>query len=279
MAIKDILVAYDGKEKADTAVRYAGQLAREHGASVTGLHVYQPWEVEREYQRWIPASVKKNIEEADLAVEEQIKARFMETAEAADLTKNAKWISCKGFPNILMPRYTRYFDLLIAGQFKSVDMGVKGGLNPEELLLRSGKPVVTVPASFEPGIRSGKAAVAWDGSRAAARALTDAMPLLIETEQLDVIRLIGADEDESKRVLPEHDLISHLQAHGIHADLVNLKSASGGAGRTILAHCDAAPVDLLVMGAYGRGKFGTFIFGSTAQDVLRQTKIPVLMSH
>ena len=68
--------------------------------------------------------------------------------------------------------------------------GVTGGLNPEELLLRSGKPVITVPAKFVPGKRSGKAVVAWDGSRAAARALTDAMQMLKHTNKLGVVRLI-----------------------------------------------------------------------------------------
>ena len=33
------------------------------------------------------------------------------------------------------------------------------------------------------------------------------------------------------------------------------------------------------MGAYGRGKFGTFLFGSTAQYVLKNMSVPVLMSH
>lgn len=279
MAIKDILVAYDGKDKADTALHYAGHMARKHGSSVTGLHVYQPWELERGYQRWIPDSVKKNIEEADLAVEDQIKACFLETAKAAGLGKDAKWISCKGSPSILMPRYSRYFDILIAGHFRSADAGVRGGLNPEELLLRSGKPVITVPENFEEGDRSGRAAVAWDGSRAAARALTDAMSILKAKKEVDVIRLIEADEDETKRVLPEHDLIAHLHAHGIKADLVNLKPGQAGVGQTILGHCDDTKADLLVMGAYGRGKFGTFIFGSTAQTVLRKTNVPVLMSH
>ncbi|MEM8686307.1 MAG: universal stress protein [Pseudomonadota bacterium] len=279
MAIKDLLVAYDGNENAKRAVRFAVQMARKYDAKITGLHVYKPKEYESQYRRWIPESVMKNIHDAELAAEQSIGEDFHAEVKAAGAKTEANWITCEGRPDVLMPRYARYFDLLIAGQFRSVDQTGGGSLNAEELLLRSGKPIIAVPASYEPQPFKEEAVVAWDGSRAAARALTDAMQILETKKRLDVLRLIDDEDDADKRVLPEHDLIAHLTAHGINANLVQLKAAKRDAGRTILAHCAETKPDLLVMGAYGRGKFGTFLFGSTAQHVLKNMTVPVLMSH
>lgn len=279
MAIKDLLVAFDGKPKSIKAVQFAVQVAAKYGASITGIHVYSPKEFESQYQRWIPESVVKNMQEAEAAAEKGIGEAFHAVITETGFKGDVKWISCKGRPDVLMPRYVRYFDMLIAGQFNSVNQAGVSAINAEELLLRSGKPIISVPATYEPQPFKEEAAVAWDGSRAAARALTDAMQILETKRRLDVIRLIDSEDDEDKRVLPEHDLIAHLNAHGIDANLVQLTAKGSKAGHVILQHCAETKPDLLVMGAYGRGKFGTFLFGSTAQHVLANMMVPVLMSH
>ncbi len=279
MAIKDLLVAFDGNESAQAAVRFAVQMAKKYGTSITGLHIYQEDKYESHVSRWIPESVLKNLHEAVLDVEKSIEASFHEALAAAGFEGKSNWIVSEGNPDVLMPRYARYFDMLIMGQFSSVDRSRGGSVSAEEILLRSGKPLLVVPKNYEIGPFKEEAAVAWDGSRAAARALTDAMQILETKKKLDVIRLIATDEDEGKRVLPEHDLIAHLEAHGINAELVQYKSTRGQAGEKILEHCEKTQPDVLVMGAYGRGKFGTILFGSTAQYVLQNMNVPVLMSH
>jgi|GEM_PF-209326 len=279
MAIKDLLVAYDGNEASQKAVQFAVQMAKKYDASITGLHIYRTEKYESHVRRWIPEDVLKTVRQAEQDVETSIESQFHTQVEDSGFGGAAKWISCEGVPDVLMPRYVRYFDMLILGQFTNVDQGRSGSLNAEELLLRSGKPIIVVPRSYEIRPFKEEAVVAWDGSRSAARALTDAMQILETKQKLDVLRLIASDEDESKRVLPEHDLIAHLQAHGINANLVQLKSGRGTAGETILDHCKETEPDVLVMGAYGRGKFGTILFGSTAQHILKNMTVPVFMSH
>jgi len=279
MAIKDLLVAYDGNEASQKAVQFAVQMAKKYDASVTGLHIYRTEKYESHVRRWIPENVLKTVRQAEQDVEASIESQFHKQVEESGLGGKAKWISTEGVPDVLMPRYVRYFDMLILGQFTDVEHTRSGTLNAEELLLRSGKPLIVVPKSYQVRPFNEEAVVAWDGSRSAARALTDAMQILETKEKLDVLRLISSDEDESKRVLPEHDLIAHLQAHGINANLVQLKTGRGAAGQTILKHCEETQPDVLVMGAYGRGKFGTILFGSTAQHVLKNMVVPVFMSH
>ena len=279
MAIKDLLVAYDGNESSRRAVRFAIQMAKKYDASVTGLHVYSEERFESHVRRWIPKEVLQNLHEAQLDVEKSIENSFNEEVAAAGFKGKTNWIIHQGRPDTLMPRYARYFDMLVAGQFSNVDQTGSGSLNAEGLLLRSGKPLIVVPRNYEPKPFKEEAAVAWDGSRSAARALTDAMQILETKKRLEVIRLIESDEKKELRVLPEHDLISHLQAHGINAELEQLKPGKRSAGQTILDRCAEIEPDVLVMGAYGRGSFGALIFGSTARYVLSNMQVPVLMSH
>jgi nucleotide-binding universal stress UspA family protein len=279
MAIKDLLVAYDGNESSRRAVRFAVQMAKKYGASITGLHVYSEEKFESHVRRWIPKQVLQNLHEAQLDVEKSIEQSFNEEIKAAGFKGKTNWIIHQGRPDTLMPRYARYFDMLIAGQFSNVDQMGSGSLSAEGLLLRSGKPLIVVPRTYEAKPFKEEAVVAWDGSRSAARALTDAMQILETKKRLEVIRLIESDDKKERRVLPEHDLISHLQAHGINAELVQLKPEGRSTGQTTLDRCKEVQPDVLVMGAYGRGSFGALIFGSTAQYVLTHMEVPVLMSH
>jgi nucleotide-binding universal stress UspA family protein len=279
MAIKDLLVAFDGNESSVRAVQFAVQMESKYGASITGVYIYHEVKYESHVRRWIPEDVVKNLRETEREAAKSIEEQFNKVIKETGFAGNTKWIASPGRADVLMPRYARYFDLLIVGQFSAVEGGEDGALHAEELLLRSGKPIITVPRSYKPRPFKEEAAVAWDGSRTAARALTDAMQILETKKRLDVIRLVSSEADEAKRVLPEHDLIAHLEAHGINANLVQLQPKGRNAGRTILDHCLETEPDILVMGAYGRGKFGTILFGSTAQYVLKNMTVPVLMSH
>ena len=74
-----------------------------------------------------------------------------------------------------------------------------------------------------------------------------------------------------------HDVIGHLHRHGINARHVELE-AKGGVGRTILEYCQERDPDMLVMGAFGRGKLGALLFGGVSQYILEHQTLPVFMS-
>ena len=48
----------------------------------------------------------------------------------------------------------------------------------ESVLFESGRPVIVVPFIQKTGLKLDRVMVCWDGSRAAARAVADAMPFL-----------------------------------------------------------------------------------------------------
>jgi nucleotide-binding universal stress UspA family protein len=52
---------------------------------------------------------------------------------------------------------------------------------------------------------------------------------------------------------------------------------AGEPGKEIAAYAEANATDLIVMGSHGHGKLRTLAMGSVADDVLRNTKVPVLI--
>ena len=71
---------------------------------------------------------------------------------------------------------------------KSIDEGV---------LFESGRPVIFVPFIQKGGVKLDRMMVCWDGSRAAARAIADAMPFLKKAKQVEIV--IVADKPGKER--------------------------------------------------------------------------------
>lgn len=278
MAIKDLLVAYDGNEASQRALEFAVQMSRKYDAAVTALSVSKPEPFESHLKKWIPDNVRESMVAARLDAARDIEDKFRAQLASLGFTGSANWIVEEGQPDLTLARSARFFDILLIGQFLTAFSTEHRTVDPHELLQRAGKPIIIVPKSFSVRPFKEEAAVAWDGSRYAARALTDAMQIL-ETKKKIYILTGGTDKHgKDLGALPSLDLTAHLGRHGIKAEVVPL-DPSKGVGESILEHCDTLQPDVLVMGAYGRAKFGSQLFGGVTRHILQNHKLPVLVSH
>lgn len=278
MAIKDLLVAYDGNDAAKRAAQMAVRMAVKYDASITGIHIYQSETYESHIRRWIPQDVLDRMGEARLEAEKNIGEGFRAELAAAGFKGKVDWVAERGRVNVLLPRYSRYFDLLLIGQFTSTFENELKSVQPEELVTRAGKPIIVVPKDRDVRPFIGRAAVAWDGSRSASRALTDAMQILETKDQLDVL-VVDSDGSEPTGMPDGFDVVTHLKRHGIDAKKVPLKARKDQVANVILDYCEKTQPDVLVMGAYGRGKFGGMLFGGVTRHLLLKMNVPVLLSH
>jgi nucleotide-binding universal stress UspA family protein len=276
MAIRDLLVAYDGNDASKKATQFAVSMARKYEASVTGVHVFRPETYESHIRRWIPKEVLETVHKAEQDVEDSIEKSFRETVAETAFDGDVKWITAEGQPGIMVPRIARYFDILLIGQFTTYFASDRRTVSPDDLTLRSGGPVIVVPKDHEVQPFREEAAIAWDGSRSAARALTDAMQILETKKRLDVVT--AGKSTDLGRVPEGVDVVDHLKRHGIAAKHVYLDTGHS-AGDSILQYCREVGPDLLVMGAYGRGKLSSMLFGGVTRHVLQNMNVPVLISH
>jgi nucleotide-binding universal stress UspA family protein len=147
----------------------------------------------------------------------------------------------------------------------------------EGLVFDSGRPVLLLPPNGGARHLFDAIAIGWDGSRAAARALADALPICARAGTVELVAITGEKELEAGVALS--DARRHLSAHGIGARAVEIPAEGLDAGSALLRQCARAGADLLVMGAYGHSRLREFVLGGATRSVLRDAALPVLLSH
>lgn len=149
----------------------------------------------------------------------------------------------------------------------------------ETILFDAGRPLLVYPeaAQITAGDGFARVSVAWDGGRAAARAVADALPILAAAGEVRIFTALGdkpqADSGSAA------DLVRHLREHGIQAKVDERLDSDRRIGARLKAYVDEVKPDLLVMGAYGHARLREFILGGATEAILEDPPCPVLMSH
>lgn len=147
----------------------------------------------------------------------------------------------------------------------------------EGLAFESGRPVLLLPKPVQPEAKIERIALAWDGSRVAARAVADAMPLLSQASTVAVVQVSGEKELPSSASLA--DITRHLSLHGIAATPIQVPVDGGDTAATLQGFCERDGYDLLVMGAFGHSRVRQFVLGGVTRSVLSEPRLPILISH
>lgn len=173
-------------------------------------------------------------------------------------------------------RIGRRFDLVVVGQPQRKD-SLPDDVVDEGVLFESGRPVVFVPFIQKEGLKLDRTMVCWDGSRAAARAVADAIPFLQKAKQVEIV--IISDKAGRKDEMPGADLAQHLARHGLKVDVKRITSPDIDVPSTILSYAADSSADLIVMGGYGHSRLREFVLGGATRGLLEAMTVPVLMSH
>jgi nucleotide-binding universal stress UspA family protein len=119
-------------------------------------------------------------------------------------------------------------------------------------------------------------AIAWNGSREARRALHAALPLLRRASRVVLLRSTTTRQIDDASWPPAQTLDAYLAWQGI--DCVPA-TVPNDAPETLFAAAAEVDADLLVMGAYGKGRYAEWLFGGATQYALRNARTPLLLRH
>ena len=274
--IKDLIVNL-GLGDRDPAGDYAISIASTFDAHVLGVGLA--------YEPVIPGSVMGGIPpefletqraEAEKSARAAM-ARFEEAAKRAGSSYETRLISSSvsGAADQI-GRLARRFDLAVVGQ-PNRDQGMPEEVLDEGVLFDSGRPVLFVPYIQKGGLKLDHVMVCWDGSRAATRAIGDAMPVLEKAKQVDLV-IVAAKEPKTNEISGA-DMGQHLARHGIKVDVKRITSPDIDTASTILSYAADASSDLIVMGGYGHSRLREFVLGGVTHGLLQSMTVPVLMSH
>lgn len=271
MSVRNSLVAFNGSDGALSALRYAAELAGDTG-HVTALLAHAAHETVDSHAAWVPAKAREIIAQANADILTAIEARFDAERDALGLGQRLHFQRVSGRVDKVLSETARSFDLLVAGHDLAEQVDAHVILHPDRIALLSGRPILMVPKGHERRAHA-RVVVAWDGGRAAARALSDSLNLLDDQSHLTVLTVGDTDTPSAAS-----DVVRHLERHGISAAHEQIP-AEPGVARALLAYCRNQPPSLLVMGAYEHSKFREDFLGGVTARVLRDTPVPVLLSH
>jgi nucleotide-binding universal stress UspA family protein len=203
-------------------------------------------------------------------------AKFDERARRAGLSFESRLITASP-PDAadLFGRIARRFDIAVVGQAVP-HKGSTDTLIVESALFDSGRPVLVVPYIHKGGLAFDRVMMCWDGSRNAARATADAMPLLVRAKAVEVVTIAG--EPAKSEELAGADIAEHLARHGCKVETKRIVAGTDVAS-TILSHAADTGADLIVMGGYGHSMLREFILGGATRGMLAAMTVPTLMSH
>jgi nucleotide-binding universal stress UspA family protein len=275
--LKRVLVHVDRDRAAEARVEVAINLALKFGGQVTGVYVARPI--------LPPAIVMGALPPAFLADEAELNERDAAAARRHYLDHvvrhglNAGWHyiregSVEGFRRI-----SRYMDLTIVGQPKPEVPEELLAIRPEEVALVSGRPVLVVPyigGSSSPGKRI---VIAWDESREAARAVGDALPILMQASSVWIVSVGAKGSSATAEPGAGETLARFLADHAIVAKAETLYPDECSEGDVLLSRIADFGADLLVMGCYGHTRLRELVLGGMTREILQHMTVPVLMSH
>jgi len=149
----------------------------------------------------------------------------------------------------------------------------------ESVIFGSGRPTLAIPARSpeERRFALDHVVVAWDFSRTAARAMADALPLLVLAKRVSVLTVRGEKVIDSER--SGEELARHLAGHGAAVSLESIEAGGQPIGDVLESFVRSMRADLLVMGAYGHSRLREFVLGGATRSMLSRQIVPVMLTH
>lgn len=147
----------------------------------------------------------------------------------------------------------------------------------EGLVFESGRPVMLLPRRDDGASTFDHVVIGWDGSRAAARALSDALDFCRTAGKVTVASV--TNEKDLSSAAPISHVVRHLARHDIVAEAVEIPAEGSDAGLVLQSYCERSAGELLVMGAYGHSRVREFVLGGATRSVLGDPKLPIFLSH
>jgi len=281
MALKNILVHFDGSQPAEARLRLAANLARKHGAHLAVLHVVDvelPLIASADAGGGIAiAGIIDQMREEALTDATRLEAMARERIRLEGIS--GEWRQVEGITAELVVQHARYADLVIVGQNDPDGGTPQASAVVEQVLFSAGRPVLIVPYAGAHDMTGTRVLVGWKPGREAARAVNDALPLLALADSTTVFSVnpqIGIDAHGEE---PGADIALHLSRHGIKVQVEHTITPDVADADILLNQASEMAADLIVIGAYGHSRIREMVMGGVTRTLLKQMTVPVLMSH
>ncbi|SAK94000.1 universal stress protein [Caballeronia ptereochthonis] len=279
MSYKTVLVHLDTSVRAHPRLETTLQLAKRFDAHVIG--VFAIFEPDPRTFEVMAGTAGYYEQHAAMRREQRGAIERLFHAELKRAGVSGDWIETQERASVAVPRFARCADLVVVGQDDPTDPEAYVGDHfPETLVLSSGRPVLLIPYTGFFAALGKHPMIAWDGSREAARAVHDALPLLKAAERVSIVSIDTARGEAYGDRIPGADIAACIARHGVKAEVSSsVGAADASAGELLLSRAADLNADLVVMGGYGHARWQELVLGGATRTFLASMTVPVLMSH
>ncbi|HEY4041018.1 MAG TPA: universal stress protein [Rhodopila sp.] len=286
MGLRDLVVLLDGSARDKTKLAVALELARRNDAHLTGLcplEVLLPADMSFALggypDLWALPEFAKQVESQARAKAALIEAGFRELLRREAI--KGDWVLEMGPLISTVTRRAHAADLIIVGQADPDNL-----LPPtartlvEDMLMTAGRPLLLIPYAGQFDTIGTNALVGWTPTRESARAVHDALPVLVAAAKVMVLTVETSHAAGEAEPLPTADIAQHLSRHGLDVSASRTVVSDGlSPADALLDYASDISADLLIVGGYGHSRTREMIMGGVTRDLLRHMTLPVLMSH
>lgn len=269
--MRSILLHIDDDPCLDARIRVALDFARTFDGHLTCLQVI-PYEfgIPGDYFGTMAVQFYPVIRENAEKFAQVIKLRLAKEDVRWD------WVCKDGLAQDHLLAHAGLSDVIVMGACAETRSGTAYSRLAAEVAVAAATPVMLVPEKCKGLDASVPAAVAWNGSPEASRALRAAVPLLRQSSEVFLLTVTGE--------VPEFDLsavegASFLSRHGIEFKVVELPLSSESIRDTLVHAAQIRKAGWIAMGAYGHTRFRERILGGVSRSMMSGPELPILMAH
>jgi nucleotide-binding universal stress UspA family protein len=275
--IKDLVVNLSVAAERDPAADFALSVASAFGAHAAGVAFQYDPIMPTVLMDGVPPDVIDSQRAENERVARAATSRFDGAARLASVLVETRIIEATlAGAATRFAHIARRFDLSVVAQAQPDTDGLEA-LIVEQALFDSGRPVLVVPYIQTAPFKADRVMLCWDGSRPAARAAGDAMPILARAKTIEVF-IVESGRLKSNEI-PGADIADHLARHGLKVSVTRTVSGDIDVASVILSHAADSGADLIVMGGYGHSRLREFVLGGATRGILTSMTVPTLMSH
>jgi len=276
--MKDIILHLERDSSRDAVRDFAVSTAETFGAHLTGVSFAFAANIPNYIMPDFPADVLANmLSESEAAARGAI-SRFESAVKREGLSAEPRLILQSEFgPTRTFAEMARNFDLSIIMQSDD-DVGINNDLLIEAALFDSGRPLMVIPYTQRTLLKLDRVVCCWNGSRAAARAINDAMPFLKKANAVELF-IIENEKTASEQVLSGAEIGRHLARHDVKVEVETTPAPDIDVADAILSHAADCSASMLVMGGYGHSRLREFVLGGATLGILSTMTVPVFLSH
>ncbi len=279
MPIKTILVYLPSNRNAASILEPVLRIAGPRGAHVIGLHLTADLPIYGEFPAEVSSEVMERLQKVGSDTAAAAKKSFEDAFKSSDVSHEWRAFTASyGAGADLIASQGSTADLIVCGKAAG-DVPDAWDDFAETAVLRSGRPVLIVPSSHTAGQIGKHAVIAWNGTREAVRAVFDSLDLIRDAETVRAVTFIDQESQRLAAKAQAAALGETLQRHGIRVSCDVAFADNTHTGDAILSALVDEGCDLLIMGAYSHSRFREMIFGGVSRDILRDSWVPILVSH